>query len=164
MPRPPSDKIAVSLYIPRPVRQWFHEHDMELSAFFLEAFSVYIDGDVDAKSKIIGNQIRTHLGEVKRLEEEYEECTGKKWEQCTLETVPTTTIRSKEDEGLHKLYRAMSEDQKHVLRGRAVFSDMTMAHVRNWIEARKDDFDLMISTDKVIEKLKDNGFSEEGIH
>ncbi len=150
-------KIHIDLTVSPEIPKWAKKNGIVLSHFFEEAWKTYIAGDTEVKTKITVNRILALSRERDDLIKDLELETGKKFEQLRLETIQSPTIRTSEDSGLGRLYRAMSEDQKKVLAGKDIFSDLTITHVRNWIDARKEDFDILMPTDMIIEKLKNNG-------
>jgi hypothetical protein len=154
------NKAPLNIYVDFEIKRWFSEHEISPSEFFESAWNQYVDSDVDTKSKILIGKISILRTDIKRLEDELEETTGKRFEQLTILDSPIIDMRSREEQGMEALYKALSDDQKRVLDGKATFSHMSMTNVENWIDARKQDFGLVLPTRKVLEKLRDNGHAQ----
>jgi len=155
-----ADKSPLNIYVSTDVKQWFKEHNISPSQFFESAWSQYIDSDIDTKAKILIGRITLLDRETKKLDEELYKTVGKYYKQLSLLESSGLDMRSKEQVGLESLYNAMSEDQKRVLAGKVTWPALTMTHVENWVEARKEDFGLLLPTRLILEKLRNNGTAQ----
>lgn len=150
-------KQHLNICVEPEIKRWFAEHHISPSQFFFSAWNQYIDSDVDTKSKIIIGRISILESEIKRLDDELEKTVGKRYKQLSLMESSPIDMKTKEDVGIEALYNALNDDQKRVLEGKSTFSHLTMTHIENWIDARKEDFGLMLPTRMILQKLKDNG-------
>jgi len=150
-------KVHLNLNVEPEVKRWFKEHGIGASDFFDSAWHQYIESDVDTQAQLLVNRLQTLEGEKERLSQELHKITGKTLEDFIGAGSAVLDMKTKEQQNLARLYGSMNDDQHRVLAGKKSYNGLTMMHVENWIEARKADFGLLMPSQMIIEKLKNNG-------
>ena len=150
-------KVHLNLNVDPEVKRWFKEHGIGASDFFDSAWHQYIESDIDTQAQMLVNRLQTLEGEKERLSQELHKITGKTLEDFIGTGIAVLDMKTKEQQNLARLYGSMNEDQQRVLAGKKSFNVLTMTQVQNWIEARKADFGLMMPSQMIIEKFRNNG-------
>ena len=142
------------------IRQWFKDNDVGVSEFLETAWHHYIESDMDTRARIIVNRMQSLHAEEQKLGVQLRQLTGKSLDDYLQADAPLD-LKDQETKNLERMWRAMSRDQRAVVKGHHLIGErLSMHQVESWVDARKSDFNLILSTKKVIDRLRNDGFGE----
>ena len=115
---------------------------------------------MDTRARIIVNRMQSLHAEEQKLGVQLRQLTGKSLDDYLQADAPLD-LKDQETKNLERMWRAMSRDQRAVVKGHHLIGErLSMHQVESWVDARKSDFNLILSTKKVIDRLRNDGFGE----